>query len=165
MSDTLRQQNAALKKQLQNVLQSKGEGVVGIMAGSAKKTKTAMTPGSEVDPDKLHQRLKESFKEQIGLFREGVYLMTGYKIDMLPGVDRPTFRVRSMYASREEDHLMLKWPKLREGEAVTSLDLLGTEWAKILSQSPSMDYIIKFHSLPAFLASVQLAEFEKQTML
>ena len=126
-----------------------------------------MTPQSEVDPDKLHQRLKQSFKEQIGLFREGVYLMTGYKIDMLPGVDRPTFRVRSMYAGQEEDHLMLKWPKLKpsEGESVTSLDLLGTEWATALSHTDSFAYMTKFNSLPAFLASVQLAEFEKQTMM
>jgi hypothetical protein len=29
------------------------------------------------DEKKLNQRLKESFKEQIGFFREGVYLMTG----------------------------------------------------------------------------------------
>jgi len=29
------------------------------------------------DEKKMNQRLKESFKEQIGLFREGVYLMTG----------------------------------------------------------------------------------------
>lgn len=31
------------------------------------------------NPDKLNQRLKENFKEQIALFREGVYLATGFK--------------------------------------------------------------------------------------
>ncbi len=35
---------------------------------------------TDVDPNKLHQRLKQSFKEQISRFREGVYLMTGYKV-------------------------------------------------------------------------------------
>ena len=84
---------------------------------------------------------------------------------MLPGVDRPTFRVRSMYAEREEDHLMLKWPKTDGAAPPTSLDLLNTEWAKALCHSPSYDYIKKFNSLPAFLASVQLAQFEKQTMM
>ena len=161
LTDTLRQQNAALKKQLEEASQSHRG------TPSVKTSRASMTPQSEVNPDKLHQRLKQSFKEQIGLFREGVYLMTGYKIDMLPGVDRPTFRVRSMYAGREEDHLMLKWPKLKlpEGESVTSLDLLGTEWATALSHSDSFAYMTKFNSLPAFLASVQLAEFEKQTMM
>jgi len=57
---------------------------------------------SDVDAQKLHKRLKESFKEQIGLFREGVYLLTGYKIEMLQTSgehsERPQFKVRSMYA-------------------------------------------------------------------
>lgn len=167
LSETLRQQNAVLKKQLQEALLQAQESKGGDAAVSTSVgvNRMAMTPQpSEVNPDKLHKRLKESFKEQIGLFREGVYLMTGYKIDMLPGVDRPTFRVRSMYAAREEDHVMLKWPKLAEGESITSLDLLGTDWAKVLARSPSYDYMTKFNSLPAFLASVQLAEFEKQTI-
>ncbi len=115
------------------------------------------------DPDKLNQRLKQNFKEQIALFREGVYLMTGFKVDMLPGTERPTFRVRSMFAEREEDHLMLKWPK--GGETIKSLDILGTELANLLAASPSYEYMTKFHSLPAFLASVQLSLFEKQTMM
>ena len=88
--------------------------------------------------------------------------MTGFKVDMLPGTDRPTFRVRSMYAEQEEDHLMLKWPK---SEDVTSLDILNTELAKSLAKSPSHDYLAKFHSLPAFLASAQLSWFEKQTVM
>jgi len=71
-----------------------------------------------------------------------------------------------MYAEKEEDHLMLKWPKLPEGgHAASSLDLLRTDWAKTLTQSPSYEYITKFNSLPAFLASVQLAQFESQTIL
>jgi hypothetical protein len=114
------------------------------------------------NPDKLNQRLKENFKEQISTFREGVYLMTGFKVDMLPSTDRPTFRVRSVYGEQEEDHMMLKWPKTEE---VASLDLLNTDFAKTLSTTPSYDYMTKFHSLPAFMASVQLSLFEKQTMV
>jgi len=76
---TLRQQNAILKKQLEDVLKRQPAEV------STCNTTVAVTPQLEVDPDKLHQRLKQSFKEQIGLFREGVYLCTGYKVDMLPG--------------------------------------------------------------------------------
>ena len=141
--EALREELAVLKRQLE-------------AKGSAA---TARTP---IDPEKLNQRLKENFKEQISLFREGVYLMTGYKVDMLPGTDRPTFRVRSVFAEQEEDHLMLKWPK---SEPVSSLDLLGTDFAKALSNTPSYDYMVKFHSLPAFLASVQLSLFERQTLV
>jgi len=89
--EALKEEIEVLKRQVESV---KGE----------KATKSAVA----VDPDKLNQRLKENFKEQISLFREGVYLMTGYKVDMLPGTDRPTFRVRSVFAEQEEDHLLLK---------------------------------------------------------
>jgi hypothetical protein len=117
---------------------------------------------SEVDPHKLHQRLKQSFKEQIALFREGVYLMTGYKVDMLQQ-DKTMFRVRSVYAEQEQDHLMFVCQK--DGEEVTSLDLVETDLAKLLSTTDSYQYMTKFNSLPGFLASVQLSLFEKQTFI
>lgn len=125
--------------------------------GSKISTKTSLH-----NPDKLNQRLKENFKEQIATFREGVYLMTGLKIDMLPNTDRPTFRVRSLYSSSEQDHLLLKWPKSSD---VSSLDLLNTDFAKALSATPSYQYMTRFHSLPAFLASVQLSLFETTTQM
>lgn len=131
-------------------------------ATGQKPARGAASLGSEVDPQKLHQRLKQSFKEQIALFREGVYLMTGYKVDMLPG-DKPMFRVRSVYAEQEQDHLMFVCQK--SGEEVTSLDLVETDLAKLLSTTDSYQYMTKFNSLPGFLASVQLSLFEKQTFI
>jgi hypothetical protein len=145
LTEALKQEVAVLKRQLQT------------------KEKAVAIVNSDVDPNKLHKRLKESFKEQIGRFREGVYLMTGFKIDMLPGTDdRPKFKVRSVFAEQEQDHLMFQWPP---GKNVGSLDLLGTELAKSLTTTPSYEYISRFHSLPTFLASVQLSLFEKQTMM
>jgi hypothetical protein len=81
---------------------------------------------------------------------------------MIPENDRFKFKVRSVFAERESDHLMFHWP---EGNDVSSLDLLDTELAKFLTTTPSYEYMTKFHSLPAFLASVQLSLFEKQTMI
>ena len=149
----------SLKEEIQ-VLQRQVEALKG-RGGDAGKF-----GGPFVDPDKLNQRLKQNFKEQIALFREGVYLMTGYKVDMLPaGTERPTFRVRSMFAEKEDDHLMLQWPKKPDSCGVTSLDILNTDFAKVLATTPSYDYMTKFHSLPAFLSSVQLSLFEKQTVM
>ena len=161
--DALRDEVSVLKRQVASLTassNSSGSGDTGAGGSGSSSSKV----GIDVDPNKLHQRLKQSFKEQIGRFREGVYLMTGYKIDMLPGStgDRPMFRVRSLYAEREEDHLMFKWP---DGDDVSSLDLLNTDMAKILTTTPSYEYMTKFHSLPAFLASVQLSLFEKQTVM
>jgi len=147
----------ALKKEI-NVLKKQVE--VLSNDGSSKKNKISYS--SDVDPNKLHQRLKQSFKEQISRFREGVYLITGYKVDMIPDNDRYKFKVRSVFAERERDYLLFQWP---EGNEVTSLDLLNTEYAKLLTKSPSYEYMTKFHSLPAFLASAQLTLFEKQTMI
>jgi len=147
----------ALKEQV-NVLRKQVE--VLSNGDNNKKSKTAYS--SDVDPNKLHQRLKQSFKEQISRFREGVYLMTGFKVDMIPDNDRYKFKVRSVFAEREKDHLVFQWP---EGKEVTSLDLLNTEYAKLLTKSPSYEYMTKFHSLPAFLASIQLTLFETQTMI
>ena len=50
---------------------------------SDNNKKNKLSYSTDVDPNKLHQRLKQSFKEQISRFREGVYLMTGYKVSIV----------------------------------------------------------------------------------
>ena len=119
---------------------------------------------NEVDPEKLHQRLKDTFKEQISVFREGVYLISGFKIDML--FDKggsPYFKVRSVYGEREEDALVFYWPK--GVKQPSSLDLGATDFAKVLSTTDSYKYLTKFDSMPAFMASTQLSLFEKCTFV
>ena len=139
-----------------------------LKSSSTPSSSSASSPAS-LNAEKLNRRLKESFQKQIGIFREGVHLLTGYKIDMITedkDPERPKFRVRSVYAEREEDHLMVSWPKLNKGEEATSLDLLDTELAQVLSREPScFGYMEKYGSLPAFMASVTLTLFEKQTFV
>ncbi len=120
---------------------------------------------SELDAKKLNKRLKEHFRAQIGQFREGVHLLTGYKIDMVADLDRPRFKVRSMYAENESDVLEFIWPKLEEGQSPVSLDILNTKMAQMLSNEPCFEYMKRYNSLPAFMASVCLSLFEKQTMV
>jgi mitotic spindle assembly checkpoint protein MAD1 len=160
----------ALRKALQEKSEESSSGTLSGSSGSAAKTplpgRSSPSAGSDqsvLDAQKLHRRLKESFREQIGKFREGVYLLTGFKIDMMADSTPLRFKVRSLYAEREEDHLMFAWPNVKKGEAVTSLDLLDTPQAQLLAQDQSFEYMTKFKSLPAFLASVQLGLFEKQT--
>ena len=156
LTEALKEEVNVLRRQIEH-LQSAAS------SNNKSKTSSSKSQGVDVDPNKLHQRLKQSFREQISRFREGVALMTGLRVEMIPGDnDRCKFKVKSIYADRESDHLMFQWP---EGENVTSLDLLSTEQAQVLSKSPSYQYIEKFHSLPAFLASVQLALFESQTIM
>lgn len=118
---------------------------------------------SEVDPEKLHKRLKDTFKEQIGLFREGVYLITGFKIDMLLDKSNPYFKVRSVYGEKEEDFLIFNWPK--GVKQPKSLDLRATDFAKILSTTDAYQYLTKYDSMPGFMASTQLSLLEKCTFV
>lgn len=131
---------------------------------TGQKIPEGVLPSPEgVDPNKLHQRLKESFKEQINMFREGVYLITGYKIDMIHTHNGSSFRVRSVYAEREEDYLEFYWPKgVKEPKA---LDLGASAFAKVLSTTHSYQYLKKYDSCPAFVASAQLSQFEKCTIV
>jgi hypothetical protein len=125
-------------------------------------TASCHPPSSEVDPEKLHQRLKDTFKEQIGIFREGVYLITGYKIDMFLDKSSPYFKVRSVYGEREEDVLVFNWPK--GVKQPKSLDLCATDFAKALSATDSYQYLTKFNSTAGFMASTQLNLLDKCTV-
>lgn len=81
------------------------------MIAGSHNTST-MTGG--VDPAKMNQRLKSIFKEKIAQFREVVYLLTGYKVDLMAadsssgsgGSHKQTIRLRSMYAEDAEDTIL-----------------------------------------------------------
>jgi mitotic spindle assembly checkpoint protein MAD1 len=66
-----------------------------------------------VDHAKLNIRLKEIFKEKIQSYREAVYLLTGYKMELYtedPGnpSSLPRIRLRSMYAESPDDCLIFQ---------------------------------------------------------
>ncbi len=111
----------------------------------------------EVDKDKVNQRLKEKFKEMIGTFRNAIYLLTGYKIDMITEGDVPQLRLRSMYSEQENDDLVFQWNK--EG-----LQLMETPFAKHLDRK-IFTYLSTCDSVPAFLSNLTLELFEKRTFV
>jgi hypothetical protein len=161
LSDAIRERYQteinALKKQLE-------KGISGTTPTRVHAQATTPTTASaEVDPEKLHKRLKDTFKEQIGIFREGVYLITGYKVDMLLDKSTPYFKVRSVYGEREEDVLVFNWPK--GVKQPKSLDLRGTDFANVLSKTDAYQYLTKFDSMPGFMASTQLSLLEKCTFV
>ena len=121
---------------------------------------------SAVDVQKLHSRLKEQFRNQIALFRQGVYLITGFKIDMSPKSssgdnDVQIFTVRSVYGEREDDHIMFQWSPKKKSK----LDMLNTDMAHLLMKGPSGVYVKEHGSWPGFMASVTLQLFDQQTVL
>jgi len=68
-----------------------------------------------LDATKLHARLKEKFREHLNWFREAVYLLTGFRVDMTTsGGEAPRVRLRSMFAEREDDALEQRCRRLGE---------------------------------------------------
>ena len=87
----------ALKEEI-NVLRRQIE-----VISNGDKQKNKGCP-SDVDPNKLHQRLKQSFKEQISRFREGVYLITGYKVSFFCVICYSS-AVRFIYYMNAKEHI------------------------------------------------------------
>ena len=127
---------------------------------AATSAATSATPAAP-DSSKLNQRLKEMFRERITCFREAVYLLTGFKIDLFSpdgaASSHPRLKLRSMYAEEAEDNLLFQW----RGDA---LELVETPFVN--SMDPRLLSILKgTNSVPAFLSNITLELFEKQTFL
>ena len=111
------------------------------------------------DSSKLNQRLKEMFKERIASFREAVYLLTGYKIDLYAATNGgyPRLRLRSMYAEDPDDSLLFQWRD-------NALELMETPFATKLDQK-LFDYLSTCNSVPAFLSNITMDLFDNQTFM
>src|SRR3546814_3420789 len=88
------------------------------------------------------------FRERIKWFREAVYLLTGYKIDLLTAGEVQQVRLRSMFAESEDEFLLFQV----RGDA---LELLDTPYAGSLDQR-LFAYLTTCNSVPAFLSGLAL---------
>ena len=144
------------------VASSQGEGNTTPAASKGRGSFGSAGSRDSVDVQKLHSRLKEQFRNQIALFRQGVYLITGFKIDMSQGEnDSQIFSVRSLYGEREDDHLKFMWNPKKKNK----LDMLNTDMAHLLVKGPCGVYVKDHGSWPGFMASVTLQLFDQQTVL
>jgi mitotic spindle assembly checkpoint protein MAD1 len=117
-------------------------------------------PGDGSDWEKRYRRLKEVFRKEMGKFREAVYLLTGFKVDM-ENCDNPRLRLRSMYAARKDDRLDFQWKTKGEDRG---LQLLHSPTAAALSDEVEV-YLKKFHSIPGFLSAATLKLLEATTLV
>ncbi|KAL0586506.1 hypothetical protein ABG067_003893 [Albugo candida] len=104
----------------------------------------------------LNQRLKEVFRSQIQQYREAVYLLTGYKVDLNKANGAELLRLRSMYAAQREDELLVRMDK------AGNLELLDTDYSRQIDQRV-LEYLTTCRSFPAFLGTLTLHLFERQT--
>jgi len=162
----LRLQNKQLLSELRNtntnnathILASNNDDSLMDVATAMNTTSGGVTSSSNhnnttasMDTAKLNQRLKEMFKERITSFREAVYLLTGYKIDLFSAdagssQTLPRLRLRSMYAEQPDDCLLFQM----RGEV---LELLDTEFASRLD-SKFFTLLTRSNSVPAFHVGV-----------
>lgn len=77
-------------------------------SGDGVSTSTSSAAGDESYAVK-YERLKTMFRDRMQLFREAVYLCTGYKVDMITSSvtqgEKAQLRLRPMYASGDEVRL------------------------------------------------------------
>jgi len=90
------------------------------------------------------QRLMEAFKKTSGDFREVVYQLTGYRIDVLAD---HKYRMTPLYAESSADHLLFQ--KAKSGE----IQMLESEYSLELGELMEL-HLEKQNSIPMFLAGL-----------
>jgi len=133
------------------------EAVASKTADAVAVTSSSTSSAGDSETDRLRsQRLKEVFQRQIQLFKDAVYVLMGFKFDMTPDA-KPQIRVKSMFAESPNDFLLFRY----DPES-SSVEMLQTEFTKTLDKD-SLAFLTKCDSPPAFLASLSLQLFERQT--
>jgi len=143
-----------------------------------------MTPGPSVvdaeltvmrrrvaDLEKREQRYMTVFKQKISTFREACYLIFGFKVDM--GEDKatgqPTFTLRSMYAARDDEALIMRVEPDKVGATGASsggkVELMPTPYTVTPEVKMMVDtFIGRCRSVPGFVANLTMELFNKQTL-
>lgn len=104
----------------------------------------------------LNKRLKEVFSDQIQHYREAISLLMGYKVDLRKSNGMELLRIRSIFADHDSDELLVRM------ETNGSLELLDTDFCSQIDQRV-FSYLTTCRSFPAFLSTLTLSLFEKQT--
>lgn len=158
----MRKENETLRRRLQILEEGGGGSQEEVSPGLNKLTpEGAPSVMKQVEDFKAqlssaemkNQRLKEVFKKKIQEFREACYALTGYKVDVIRDNQ---YRLQSMYAERSADDLLFE--STSKGEMM----LLATDFSSQLTDQIET-YLKRFNSIPAFLSSITLELFNRQT--
>jgi mitotic spindle assembly checkpoint protein MAD1 len=96
------------------------------------------------------------FQNQIKQYREAVYQLTGFKVDLRKTNGVEILKLRSMFADHDDDELIVRM------EPDGSLELLETDFTAQINKRV-FAYLTTCRSFPAFLSTLTLHLFEKQT--
>lgn len=108
---------------------------------------------------KASDRLQQVFRRQITAFREAVYLLFGYRVEM-EAEPRGGVRARlTLRPQHEEESAALRFDLLRTG----GVALVPTELSSGRMAREVETFIDRFRSVPAFTANLTLENFQRQT--
>ncbi|XP_054168930.1 mitotic spindle assembly checkpoint protein MAD1-like [Oppia nitens] len=105
--------------------------------------------------EKRQQNIIDAFKKTSKEFREVCYRLTGFKIDMLK---QNKYRLTHMYADSPDDELLF------ECDTDRTIKIMENQYSDKLQESVNT-YLTAHDSYPAFLASLTLDLFHKQTIV
>lgn len=157
----LKEENEKLKHRLK--LLEESEGKVDDLTLQVQQKMEEPCSSKEIDglkeqlskEETKNKRLMEVFKKTSQEFREVCYQLTGYKIDILASNQ---YKLTSMYAESPEDFFLFQ--QSSNGE----VQMLGTDFSNTLEEAIEL-YLAKQDSIPAFLSSITLNLFSRQTMM
>lgn len=126
-------------------------------AASVPSSKEVAELRKQVESAQLkNQRLKEVFQSKIQEFRKACYTLTGYQIDI---TTENQYRLTSQYAEHKADCLIFK----ATGPSGSQMQLLETEFSRSVPELIEL-HLAQQDSIPAFLSSLTLELFSRQTV-
>nr|XP_039326851.1 mitotic spindle assembly checkpoint protein MAD1 isoform X2 [Saimiri boliviensis boliviensis] len=126
-------------------------------AASLPSSKEVAELRKQVESAELkNQRLKEVFQTKIQEFRKACYTLTGYQIDI---TTENQYRLTSLYAEHQGDCLIFK----ATGPSGSKMQLLETEFSHTVGELIEA-HLRRQDSIPAFLSSLTLELFSRQTV-
>lgn len=154
----LQDENDRLRKRIK-VLEEEGVKAVDVtlkvqekldVEGSTETIQGLMKKLNEAE--KKCELLKESFRKTSQELREACYMLTGYKMELF----KNTYKLFHMYADAPDDCLVFQLSD--EG----GLSLLENQYTANLKDKIDT-YLLRYDSIPAFLASLTMDLFSHQT--
>eukprot|EP00930_Biecheleria_cincta_P002008 TRINITY_DN103088_c0_g1_i1.p1 TRINITY_DN103088_c0_g1~~TRINITY_DN103088_c0_g1_i1.p1 ORF type:complete len:691 (+),score=183.14 TRINITY_DN103088_c0_g1_i1:71-2143(+) len=109
------------------------------------------------------ERFKKATKKYLQEFREGIYCLLGWRIEMKGEGSQMRFHLMSRYDKAGQELVFQLRPASLGHNA--EFDLLGTPWAvQLQGNREAMAYLEMFSSIPGFLAYVTNDLVTKQTI-
>jgi len=151
----LTSENIALKARVQLLQQGQTTDLTMMVGAKVEESEAEQVQALKDELEKADvkkKRLMEAFKKTSHDFREVVYHLTGYRIDVL---QENKYRMLPLYAESQDDSLLFQ--KSKTGE----IQMLESEFSLELGELME-EHLEKNNSIPMFLAGLIMQLYYKQ---